>query len=156
MEGFLSYDAVYRRQRFVWRQFSNGEVEEYDRLFLEKQKILYEFNIQKKQCTKTEGFNWIDYSVPKDSKFVQSVYIGAAAVPGANILTNVWTYNTTDTQGNNISVIGRWTDVGCIPVSVEGLDFSTPHSSFFDITPGISGKAYFLTFMIFYIIVELI
>ena len=142
LEGLISYDAVYRRQRFVWKEKIGNQFQEIDRLFLEKQKVLYEFNVLTKKCSKIENFEWKDYSVPLTSTFLGSSYIGSSAVPNANILTNAWAWNSTDAKGNNIEIIGVWTDIGCIPIRIEGTgpEFGTARSNFYDITPGIKSK----------------
>ena len=142
LEGYLSYDATNRRQRFIWRETKNNQVQEYERLFLEKQNVLYQYNIITKTCSQIQNFEWKAYDVPKDSTFIGASYIGAAAVPNGNLVTNTWAKNFTDTQGATYEFIGIWSNAGCIPLRsiVSGPNFGIARSNFYDITPGIQSK----------------
>ena len=54
-----------------------------------------------KQCVRQPITTpWRNFGIPVNATSYGENYIGSSAVPNANLLTTVWGYNVTDSQGN--------------------------------------------------------
>lgn len=98
----MAYDALYKRQREVEERILGTDNEYLDILRLYNQNIEYVYSFKNGTCTKqTPSRPWRDYNVPANATSLGEAFIGSSAVPNANVLTNLWTGNTKDGEGNN-------------------------------------------------------
>ena len=142
LESFISYDSVNRRQRIIWKETRNNQVQEYEKIFLEKQNVLYQYNILTKTCSKINNYVWKSFDVPEGSTYFGSSYIGTSAIPNGNLVANVWAKNYTDSTGT-VEFVGMWSDAGCVPLRAivsGGADFGISRTNYYDITPGIKSE----------------
>ena len=143
LRGYLSYDSVYQRERFIEEQRLGTDKEFFDNLYLHNQNVLYKFNLKTRECKKNPVDRpWRNFGIPQNATAYGESYIGSSAVPNANILTTIWGGKYTDQQGNKVEYMGVWTYEACLPISsVNANDkYGVTHASFYDITPGISGN----------------
>lgn len=144
----LSYDAIYKRERVI-EEFQLGKEDDfYDVLYLYNQKVEYRYNLKTKECQKLPiTREWRDYGIPANSTSLGESYIGSSAVPGANLLVTIWTHEFVDSKGQKVEYLGTWTYEACIPVHAQYFSREAQintHSSFYDVTPGISNPNAFI------------
>ncbi|XP_035700255.1 mammalian ependymin-related protein 1-like [Branchiostoma floridae] len=141
----ISYDATNRRIRLIEEVLIRDDKDYFDVLFIHNTEpgTEYRFNLKTKECQKREIADaWRPFQVPPNSTFLGEGYIGTGAVPGAGVLTQLWS----NTFENEDKYFGVYTAEGCIPIQEEFYSRRTGlvSSTFFDVTAGISDPNVFI------------
>ncbi|XP_035657336.1 mammalian ependymin-related protein 1-like [Branchiostoma floridae] len=141
----MSYDATNRRVRRIEEVNLLEDKEFYDVLYIHNTEpgTEYRLNLKTKECQKREMSNaWRPFQVPPNSTFLGESYIGTGAVPGAGVLTELWS----NTFEDGDKYFGVYTVEGCIPIQEEFYSNRTGLVStfFFDVTAGISDPNVFI------------
>jgi len=91
VEGLLSYDATYHRERLADEVDEPGERDFYDTLSLFDLKVEFVYNFRARNCTRrTITRPWRDLGIRANDTSYGEAYIGSSAVPGAGILVTIW------------------------------------------------------------------
>jgi len=147
LEGRLSYDAVYHRERIVDEVEVGHQDDFYDVVALFDLKIEYIFNFRARNCTRRPlTRDWRDYGIRANDTSFGEAYIGSSAFPGAGVLVTIWAGNFTTTTEVTHHV-STWTYRECLPVhrtTWGGQRFGVSHLSFYDVTLGIHDPNVFI------------
>ena len=109
---------------------------------MHNQNVEYAYNLKTKVCNKTTVTrDWKNFGIPENAKSLGESYIGSSAIPGAGILTTMWTDEFVDKSGDKIEYTGIFTYEKCLPISTSYysktfLGGLSSHDSFYDITLG--------------------
>ncbi len=91
MEGRLSYDAVYRRERIAEELDVGTEQDFYDILSLFDSKIEFAYNYKTRTCARREITRpWRDFGINANDTSYGEAYIGSSAFPGSGVLVTIW------------------------------------------------------------------
>jgi hypothetical protein len=91
VEGRLSYDSNYHRERLA-DEVDEGTVSDfYDTLALFDLKVEFVYNFRARNCTRRPITRpWRDFGIRANDTSYGEAYIGSSAVPGAGILVTIW------------------------------------------------------------------
>jgi hypothetical protein len=91
VEGKLSYDAVYHRERLVDEVDEGTQEDFYDTVSLFDSKVEYVYNFKARNCTRREIMRpWRDFGIRPDARSYGEAYVGSSAFPGAGVLVTIW------------------------------------------------------------------
>jgi hypothetical protein len=140
VRAYLSYDAIYRRERVIEEYILGSDDEFFDVLYLHDAGLEYRLNLKTRNCTITSiSRPWVNFGIPDNATSLGESYIGSSAVPNANLLTTIWLNEFKDQKGNDVEYLGVWTYEACLPISIRysvpNIQYNSVHS-FFDIVPG--------------------
>lgn len=91
VRGRLTYDAVGHRERFVEDVQEATEEDFYDTIALFELKVEFVYNFKARNCTRRPlNRPWRDFGIRSNDTSYGESYLGASAVPGANVLTTIW------------------------------------------------------------------
>jgi len=145
--GRLSYDATFHRERLI-EEIEDGSQESfYDVLALFDAQIEYAYNFRARNCTRRPITRpWRDFGIRPDARSYGEAYIGSSAAPGLGLLVTMWGGNHTTPSNDTVRTFGTWTLQACLPVShmSHSQQYGRSHTSFFDITAGISDPNVFI------------
>jgi len=145
--GYLSYDAIYQRERIIEEIEVGDDRDYYDVVALFQAKMEFVYNFRTHNCTRrTIDRAWRDFGIRQGARSYGEAYVGSSGVPGASVLVTIWGGNFTTPENHTVNYFGTWTYQGCLPVSSTSHNskYGTSHASFFDITPGISDPNVFI------------
>jgi len=142
LRGKISYDDKNKRTAWIAAYSQDNTTTYYQHIHLYKEQMKYMIDLQTNDCvSKADSRPWHHYGVPPNATFFRAAYVGTDGKKDAGILVNLWGY------GDNIGGrwIGSYTDKDCLPVTDAFITNSTGwvHTSFFDITYGISDPTVF-------------
>jgi hypothetical protein len=91
LEGRLTYDAVYHRERIIEEVQEGTQDDHYDTISLFDLKVDFIYNFKTHNCTRREITRpWRDFGIrPTDTSYGEA-YIGSSAIPGAGALVTIW------------------------------------------------------------------
>ncbi|CAF1036801.1 unnamed protein product [Rotaria sp. Silwood1] len=121
VQGKLSYDSLYQRERFI-EEVVVGDDYYYETIAL--------FQAQ----------------LEPDARSYGEAYIGSSASPSTGLLVTIWGGNYTTPSNDTVNYIGMWTYEACLPVSQTSTHpkYGTSHQSFYDVSGGISDPNVFI------------
>ena len=91
VEGRLSYDATYRRERLVDEIDEGTTANYFDTVALFDLQTEFVYNFRFRNCSRrTITRPWRDFGIRANDTSYGEAYIGASAVPGGNILVTIW------------------------------------------------------------------
>jgi hypothetical protein len=91
MEGRLSYDAVYHRERLADEVDEPGQRDFYETLALFDSQIEFIYNFRARNCTRRPITRpWRDFGIRANDTSYGEAYIGSSVFPGAGILVTIW------------------------------------------------------------------
>lgn len=91
LEGRLTYDATYRRERIIDEVEAGTEDEYFDNIALFDLQVEFIYNFKARNCTRRQITRpWRDFGVRANDTSYGEAYIGSSAVPGAGILITIW------------------------------------------------------------------
>lgn len=91
LQGKLSYDSVYRRERLVEEVEEGTDREFYDRLALFQSQIEFVYNFKTRNCTRQPITRaWRDFGIQPDATSYGEAYIGSSVFPGTGLLVTIW------------------------------------------------------------------
>lgn len=91
VRGRLSYDALYRRERVVEELEVGQEDDYYEAVALFDSQVEYVYNFRARNCTRRPLTRpWRNFGIRPNATSFGEGYVGASAVPGANILVTLW------------------------------------------------------------------
>ncbi|CAF4234380.1 unnamed protein product [Rotaria sordida] len=147
LEGRLSYDATYHRERLVDEIEEGTQDEFYDTIALFDAKIEFVYNFKARNCTRRELTRpWRDFGIRPTDRSYGEAYIGSSVFPETGVLVTIWAGNFTLPSNDTIDYVSTWTYRGCLPVSrtTHSDKFGIGHLSFYDITVGIRDPNVFI------------
>jgi hypothetical protein len=91
VEGRITYDSVYQRER-VAEEVAEGSADDfYDVISLFELKVEFVFNFRARNCTRREITRpWRDFGIRANDTSYGEAYIGSSAFPGAGVLVTIW------------------------------------------------------------------
>jgi hypothetical protein len=91
LQGRLSYDATYHRERLVEEVEEGTQDDFYDTIALFDSKIEFVYNFKARNCTRREITRpWRDFGIrPNDTSYGEA-YIGSSGFPGSGVLVTIW------------------------------------------------------------------
>jgi len=91
VEGRLTYDATYRRERFAEELDEASGTDYFDTISLFDLKVEFVFNYRARNCTRREITRaWRNFSInPNDTSYGEA-YIGSSVFPGSGVLVTIW------------------------------------------------------------------
>ena len=91
LQGKLSYDSVYRRERLIEEVEEGSDDEFYDRLALFNSQIEFIYNFKTKNCSRqTIQRPWRDFGIQPDARSYGEAYIGSSIFPDTGLLVTIW------------------------------------------------------------------
>ena len=91
LEGRLTYDATYHRERIIDEVEEGAEDDFYDNIALFDLKVEFIYNFKARNCTRRPITRpWRDLGVRGNDTSYGEAYIGSSAVPGAGLLITIW------------------------------------------------------------------
>jgi hypothetical protein len=91
LEGRLTYDSVYHRERVIEEVEQGTQDDHYDIIALFDLKVEFIYNIGKHNCSRREITRpWRDFGIRANDTSYGEAYIGTSAVPGAGMLVTIW------------------------------------------------------------------
>ncbi|CAF3272853.1 unnamed protein product [Rotaria socialis] len=147
LNGRLSYDAVYHRERIAEDIEEGSQDDFFERLALFESQIEFVYNFRARNCTRQPiTRQWRDFGIrPTDTSYGEA-YIGSSAFPDTGLLVTIWGGNFTLPTNDTIDYTSTWTYRGCIPVTRTSFSpkFGISHLSFYDVTAGIRDPNVFI------------
>ncbi|CAF1391969.1 unnamed protein product [Adineta steineri] len=147
VEGKLSYDAVYRRERLVDEIDETTGEDYFDTIALFDQRVEFIYNYKARNCTRQEIRRpWRDFGIRPNDRSFGEAYIGSSVFPETGVLVTIWGGNFTTPTNDTIDYVSTWTYRGCLPVSrtTYSEKYGSSHLSWYDITVGISDPNVFI------------
>ncbi len=91
VEGRITYDSVYQRER-VAEEVAEGSADDfYDVISLFELKVEFVFNFRARNCTRREITRpWRDFGIRANDTSYGEAYIGSSAFPGSGVLVTIW------------------------------------------------------------------
>jgi hypothetical protein len=91
LNGRLSYDATYHRERILDEVDEGSQEDFFDTLLLFDSQVEFIFSFRARNCTRRPVTRpWRDFGIrPNDTSYGEA-YIGSSAVPGAGLLVTIW------------------------------------------------------------------
>jgi hypothetical protein len=91
LEGRLSYDSVYHRERIA-EEIEEGRHDDFfDILTLFESQIEFAYNFRTRNCTRRPITRpWRDFGIRANDTSFGEAYIGSSAFPGAGVLVTIW------------------------------------------------------------------
>lgn len=94
VQGRISYDAVYHRERIVDEVDEPGDRHFYDILALFDSQVEYVFNFRARNCTRRELTRpWRNFGINANDTSFGEAYVGSSGFPGAGVLVTIWLVN---------------------------------------------------------------
>ena len=91
VQGRLSYDSVYHRERIADEVEQGTSDDFYEVLRLFDSRIEFVYNFRARNCTRREITRaWRDFGIRANDTSYGEAYVGSSAVPGAGILVTLW------------------------------------------------------------------
>lgn len=91
LEGRLSYDSIYHRERIIDEVDEATEEEFFDNIALFDLKVEYIYNFKARNCTRRPLTRpWRDLGVRGNDTSYGEAYVGSSAVSGAGMLVTIW------------------------------------------------------------------
>jgi hypothetical protein len=91
IDGRLSYDATYRRERFNEEIDEATGLEFFDTISLFDLKVEFVFNYRARICTRREITRpWRDFGIRANDTSYGEAYIGSSVFPGSGLLVTIW------------------------------------------------------------------
>ncbi|CAF2050550.1 unnamed protein product [Rotaria magnacalcarata] len=146
VQGKLSYDSVYQRERFI-EQVVVGDDYYYETIALFQVRLEFVINLTARNCSRLPLTRpWRDFSIRPDAHSYGEAYIGSSALPSTGLLITMWGGNYTTPSNDTVNYIGTWTYEACLPVSHTSIHpkYGITHDSFYDVSGGISDPNVFI------------
>ncbi len=91
VEGRLSYDSTYHRERLADEVDQGSQESFYDTLALFDLQVEFVYNFRARNCTRRQITRpWRDFGIRANATSYGEAYIGSSAVPGAGVLVTIW------------------------------------------------------------------
>jgi hypothetical protein len=91
LEGRLTYDAIYHRERIIDEVQEGTEDEYFDNIALFDLKVEFSYNFKTRNCSRREITRpWRDFGIRANDTSYGEAYIGTSAIPGAGVLVTIW------------------------------------------------------------------
>ncbi len=91
VRGRLSYDAANHRERLIDDVEEGSQDDTYDTVALFDLQVEFIYNFRARNCTRRQLTRpWRDVGIRANDTSYGEAYIGASAVPGANVLVTIW------------------------------------------------------------------
>jgi len=91
VEGRLSYDATYRRERLVEEIEEGTQDDFYDTIALFDSRVEFVYNFKARNCTRREIQRpWRDFGIRPTDESYGEAYVGSSGAPGAGVLVTIW------------------------------------------------------------------
>jgi len=91
VEGRLSYDSVYHRERLVDEVDEGSQTDYYDTVSLFDSKVEFAYNFRARNCTRREITRaWRDFGIRPDARSYGEAYIGSSVFPDTGLLVTIW------------------------------------------------------------------
>ena len=91
VQGRLSYDATYHRERLIDEIETTSTDDFFDTLALFDSRIEFVYNFKTKNCTRREITRpWRDFGIQPDAQSYGEAYIGSSVFPGTGLLVTIW------------------------------------------------------------------
>lgn len=93
VQGKLSYDSVYQRERFI-EQVVVGDDYYYETIVLFQVRLEFVINLTARNCSRLPLTRpWRDFSIRPDAHSYGEAYIGSSASPSTGLLITMWWVN---------------------------------------------------------------
>ncbi|CAF1396542.1 unnamed protein product [Rotaria sp. Silwood1] len=146
VQGKLSYDSLYQRERFI-EEVVVGDDYYYETIALFQAQLEFVINLTARNCSRLPLTRpWRDFAIRPDARSYGEAYIGSSASPSTGLLVTIWGGNYTTPSNDTVNYIGMWTYEACLPVSQTSTHpkYGTSHQSFYDVSGGISDPNVFI------------
>jgi hypothetical protein len=91
VEGRLSYDEVYHRERLVDEIDEGSQEDFYDTVSLFDSKVEYVYNFRARNCTRRPiNRPWRDFGIRPNDQSYGEAYIGSSVEAGTGLLVTIW------------------------------------------------------------------
>ena len=91
IQGRLSYDATYHRERLIDEVEAGTQDDFYDTVALFDLQVEFSYNFRARNCTRRPITRpWRDFGIRANATSYGEAYVGSSAVPGAGILVTLW------------------------------------------------------------------
>jgi hypothetical protein len=91
VQGRLSYDSTYHRERLVEEVEQGTQDDYFDTLALFDSKVEFIYNFKTRNCSRQEITRpWRDFGIQPDATSYGEAYIGSSAFPGTGVLITIW------------------------------------------------------------------
>jgi hypothetical protein len=91
VEGRLSYDATYHRERLIDEVDDITGEDFYDVITLFDLQVEFAYNFKARNCTRRPITRpWRDFGIRANDTSYGEAYIGSSGFPGAGVLVTIW------------------------------------------------------------------
>ena len=91
VEGRLTYDGLYHRERLIDEVDEPNTRDFYDTIALFDLKVEFVFNFRARNCTRREITRpWRDFGIRANDTSYGEAYIGSSVLPGTGVLVTIW------------------------------------------------------------------
>lgn len=91
VEGKLSYDAVYRRERLIDEVDESSSADYFDTIALFDSRVEFVYNFKARNCTRRELRRpWRDFGIRPTDRSYGEAYIGSSVFPSTGLLVTIW------------------------------------------------------------------
>jgi hypothetical protein len=91
VQGRLSYDSVYHRERIVDEVDEAAQTDYFDVLSLFDTKVEFVYNFRARNCSRREITRpWREFGIRQNDTSYGEAYIGSSAFPGSGVLVTRW------------------------------------------------------------------
>lgn len=91
VEGRLSYDSTYRRERVADEIDVGDDRDFFDVVALFDLRVEYVYNFRARNCTRRPITRpWRDFGIRANDTSYGEAYIGSSAFPGSGVLVTIW------------------------------------------------------------------
>jgi hypothetical protein len=91
VEGRLSYDSSFHRERLIDEVDEGTQDDFYDTISLFDLKVEFIYNFKARNCTRREITRpWRDFGIRPDARSYGEAYLGSSVFPGSGLLITIW------------------------------------------------------------------
>jgi hypothetical protein len=91
VEGRLSYDSSFHRERLIDEVDEGTQDDFYDTISLFDLKVEFIYNFKARNCTRREITRpWRDFGIRPDARSYGEAYLGSSVFPGTGLLITIW------------------------------------------------------------------
>ena len=91
VEGKLSYDSTYHRERLIDEVDEGTQEDYYDTISLFDLKVEFSYNFKARNCSRREITRpWRDFGIRSTDRSFGEAFIGSSAFPGSGVLATIW------------------------------------------------------------------
>jgi len=147
VQGRLTYDSTYHRERLLDEVEVGTEDDFYDVIALFDLKVEFVYNFKARNCSRRPiTREWRDFGIRGNDTSYGEAYIGSSVLPSTGVLVTIWGGNFTTPNNVTGQYISTWTYQGCVPVARTSFSaaFGVSHVSFYDVVLGISDPSVFI------------